>query len=204
MTLKSHFHSDLDKEKKLAVLLDNCYSTYLKHYGFDRVHDLKRQRQGIDVIFRNKKSGKEYFVDEKAQLDYINEDLPTFVFELAYTKDGVQKQGWFLDNGKKTVFYALVTAIFSDEEGLYTSCKITLVNRYKLISLLAEKGIPINQLWDQYAEFTNHHGKSTLTHLNEKTEGYLYLSKHNKAEAPLNLVLRLDFLTNSGVAKRLV
>lgn len=204
MTLKSHFLSDLNKEKKLAALLDGYYQNHLKHYDFVRVQDLKRQHQGVDVIFRNKKTGEEYFVDEKAQLDYINEDLPTFAFELMYAKDGAQKQGWFFDKSKKTDFYALVTAIFSDEAGLYTSCKITLVNRQKLISLLVEKGLEPDSLQSNFTAFTKHHGKSTLAQLNEKTEGYLYFSKRNKAETPLNLVLRLDFLIDKSVAKRLV
>ncbi|MAU27476.1 MAG: hypothetical protein CMH48_05440 [Muricauda sp.] len=204
MTLKSHFLSDLEKEKKLAALLDGCYQKHLRHYDFIRVHDVKRQRQGVDVIFRNKKTGKEYFIDEKAQLDYINEDLPTFAFELLYVKDGGQKQGWFFDKSKKTDFYALATAIFSDEAGLYTSCKITLVNRQKLISLLVEKGLSQHSLRSNFADFTKNHGKSTVAQLNEKTEGYLYFSKLNKAERPLNLILKLDFLKDNGLAKRLV
>lgn len=200
MGLKSNFKSDLKKERQLSLLLDSQYQSKLKHYSFERITDLNQQHSGIDVIFKHKQKGGVHYIDEKAQLDYINEDLPTFAFEISYQKNSVQKQGWLFDQSKKTDFYSLVTAIYSDEPTAYTSCKITLVNRAKLLAFLNKRGL------DKYliAAKPKQHGKHAIKVLNEKNEGYLYFSKDNKAEQPINLILRLDFLIKNKLGKRLV
>ena len=203
MRPKSSFTSDLEKEQRLAVLLDAYYLKNLKQYTFKRVSDKKSQLAGIDLIFTHKDTGHDYYIDEKAQLDYVNEDLPTFAFELCYQKNNTTKEGWFYDANKKTDFYALVTGIYSDEPKRYTSCKITLVNRKKLISFLQKKRIDKNTL-DNYVQ--NHRldqGKVEVKELNPKSEGYLYNSSIKKAEKPVNLILKLDFLIANTIAKRL-
>jgi len=202
--LKSNFKADLSKEKQLAPLLDSYYQKHLKHYSFERVQHRKKQLQGIDLILKDKSSENEFFVDEKAQLDYINESLPTFAFELFYNKNEIQKQGWLFDVAKKTHFYALVTSIYSDEENVFTSCNITWVNREKLILRLHELGLNQNSLKKVCLDYTECHGKLILKQLNPRTEGYLFFSNTNKAEKPVNLILKLDFLEKMGVAKRLV
>lgn len=200
MNLKSSFNSDLKKEKQLSILLDSQYQSKLKNYTYKRVTNLKEQFKGIDVIFTHKQKGCTYFIDEKAQLDYINEDLPTFAFEISYQKNGEEKNGWLLNSRKKTDFYALVTAIFSDQPNAYTSCKITLVNRVKLLAFLRTKGLDKGLKVSKPKQ----HGKHVIKELNDKNEGYLYFSKNNKEEQPINLILRLDFLIKNKLAKRLV
>ena len=202
--LKSKFKADLSKEQRLNPLLDFYYKRHLKQYIFERIVDLKQQLLGIDVILTDKKTGAEYIVDEKAQLDYINESLPTFVFELFYTKNVAQKVGWLFDATKKTDFYALVTSIFSDEEDRFTSCSITFVNRKKLIQHLAKLGLTQERLLEIALKNKELHGKLVLEKLNPWHEGYLFFSTKNKAEKPINLVLKLDYLIAVGVAKRLV
>ena len=202
--MKSSFPSDLSKEKQLAPLLDLYYKKCLKQYSFERISNLRQQRLGIDLILKSNKSGQPFFVDEKAQLDYVNECLPTFAFELFYEKKGVQKQGWLFDPYKKTHFYALVTSIFSDEEHVYTSCNITFVNRKKLIQHLGEIGLTEDFLCKTAMAHKGSHGKLVLEELHSKKEGYLYFSSQNKAEKPINLVLKLDYLVEIGVGKRLV
>lgn len=202
MGLNSSFSSDLAKEQKLAVLLDRYYSKNLKHYNFERIENRKEQYEGVDVNFIHKVNSKVFHIDEKAQLDYINEDLPTFAFEICYYKNGVEKEGWFFDANKKTSFYALITAIYKDDEALFTSCKITLVNRMKLQNKLLNKGLDKRNLKNQSDKTA--HGKLCVEELDSRSEGYLFLSKKNKAEKPLNLILRLDWLLELGVAKRLV
>jgi len=202
--LKSKFKADLSKEKKLTPLLDSYYQKHLKQYCFERISDLKKQLQGIDLILKDKNSGKPFFVDEKAQLDYVNESLPTFAFELMYLKNNVQKQGWLFDASKKTQFYALVTSIYSDEDDVFTSCNITFVNREKLIQHLEEVGLSQKRLERIISENHSIHGKLNLKQLNPKSEGYLFFSTKNKAEKPINLILKLDYLERIGVAKKLV
>lgn len=202
--MKSKFASDLKKEKQLSLLLDVYYKKQLFSYSTTRVHDIKNQLAGIDVQFIHNHTKVIYNIDEKAQLDYINEDLPTFAFELGYHKNNIYKQGWLFDEHKETDFYALVTAIYEDEPGVYTSCKITLVNRSKLCSFLIQLKLT-KQILDKYCdENKNINGKLKLAELNSRNEGYLYFSKKNKAEKPINLILKLDFLIEQGIAKRLV
>lgn len=204
MTLKSTFKTDLQKEQHLTVLLDACYRKHLKFYDFERVQDKKRQFEGVDLIFTHRKTGLSYAVDEKAQLDYINEDLPTFAFELSYKKSGALKTGWFFDSAKKTKFYSLISGIYSDAPNTFTTCKITLVNRKKLLLFLEDKGINELLLNDYINSVEVKHGKLKLAELNPRTEGYIYISTKNKAEQPVNLVLQLHFLLENGLSKRLI
>ncbi|MDT0606289.1 hypothetical protein [Croceitalea rosinachiae] len=202
MGLKSSFDSDLAKEQKLAVLLDAYYAKHLKNYDFKRVKNRKEQFQGVDVNFIHKISSNKFHIDEKAQLDYINEDLPTFAFEICYYKNEIEKEGWFFDIKKKTDFYALITAIYNDGGTLFSTCKITLVNRARLQDILIKRGLDKTNLRNHYNQ--NFQGKICVNELDCRKEGYLFLSKKNKAERPLNLILKLDWLLELGVAKRLV
>jgi len=204
LALKSTFKEDIKKEQQLAALLDAYYSEHLKQYNFDRKLDNNSQFAGIDLVLTHKETGQRYSVDEKAQLDYINEDLPTFAFEISYKKEGVLKKGWLFDADKKTEFYSLITAIYSDAPNIFTSCKITLVNRKKLIDVLSQKGINEALLTNYADTHDTAHGKLKLRELNHRTQGYLYISSKNKAETPVNLILRLDFLLKNGLAKHLI
>ena len=195
--LKSKFTSDLAKERLLQPLLDSYYKQ-LKQYSFERVTDLKQQYQGVDLILHHKQSGSRYTVDEKAQLDYLNESLPTFAFEIQYVKKDSFREGWLFDPKKKTQFYALATSIYADDDEKLTSCRLTFINREKLLELLKHKGIDKETLVNYSSKEAK--GKISITELNPKMEGYLYLSR-NKAEAPLNLILRLNWLIHEGVGK---
>ena len=204
MGVQSNFSKDLQKEKELAVFLDTLYQKHLKHYSTQRIHGYKQQLQGVDILFTHKETQAVFEVDEKAQLDYVGEDLPTFAFEISYTKDKKRKEGWLFDISKKTQFYALITAIYKDDPNLFTSCKITFVNREKLIALLYSKNIT-KQILSKYIESDSKtQGKIKIKELQSYKEGYLYLSSINKAEKPLNLILKLDYLIEKGVAKRLL
>ncbi|VAW11220.1 hypothetical protein MNBD_BACTEROID03-2549 [hydrothermal vent metagenome] len=203
MGLRSSFKNDLEKEQKLSVFLDAYYKKHLKHYIFERAHDLKRQIQGVDLVLAHNTSGRRFLIDEKAQLDYINEDLPTFAFELVYQKDGEVKKGWLFNAKKKTEFYALITSIYADEPEKFTSCKVTFVNRKKLIEFLNVRKINQEYLDSQIEKHKNHNGKIVLDKLHPYHEGYLYFSTIKKAEKPINLILKLAFLTENGIAKQL-
>ncbi|MGC1514287.1 MAG: hypothetical protein WA810_01815 [Maribacter sp.] len=202
--MESSFFSDLKKEKQLALLIDAYYKDHLVYYDTERVADAKHQMAGVDVIFTHKSTKDTFYIDEKAQLDYINEDLPTFAFELSYLKKGVCKEGWLFDPKKKTDFYALITAIYQDEPTRFTTCNITLVNRKKLQLFLEGRKMTKNVLTHHATAHEGFHGKLKLAELQHRKEGYLYFSRSNKAEKPINLVLKLAFLIDEGIAKRLV
>ncbi|MGS0525780.1 hypothetical protein ACU8V7_11870 [Zobellia nedashkovskayae] len=118
-------------------------------------------------------------------------------------KKGILKEGWLFDISKKTEFYALITSIYADDPNTFTSCKITLVNRQKLLDLLMERSITLSALKKYILPEQRTHGKIKIDELHHRREGYLFASTKNKAEKPLNLILKLDFLEESGVAKRL-
>ncbi|QCX01900.1 hypothetical protein FGM00_17930 [Aggregatimonas sangjinii] len=200
--MKSTFASDLEKEQKLHKLLDSCYRKGLKNYSFKRIKGHRQQMIGIDLHFTSNRSGQVFSIDEKAQLDYLNENLPTFAFELQYEKTGILKQGWLFNPHKKTDFYSLITSIYCDEPDIFTSCKITFVNRRKLIRFLSEKRLSEESLKKYLNASPNHRGKLEIDQLNARNQGYLYFSRQNKAEKPVNLILRLDFLIANGVARR--
>ena len=202
--MKSTFTSDLKKEKKLSLLLDMYYEKHLTHYTTERIFDIKNQMAGIDIIFTHKHTKEKFYIDEKGQLDYINDDLPTFAFELLYCKNNTYKQGWLFDTNKKTDFYALATAIYEDEPSVFTSCKITLVNRKKLCRFLEERKITQASLKKYYRNTKELHGKLKMEELHHRNEGYLYFSTKNKIEKPINLILKLDFLIEQELAKRLI
>lgn len=205
--MKSKFQNDLQKEQKLGPFLDKIYA---ERFGQDfkiyRVTDIKLQQQGIDLEIhdcRHPSQKKIYFADEKAQLDYLNKSLPTFAFELSYLKKGKYRKGWLTDEKKRADYYFLVTNICVNEAQKFTKCKVISVNRYKLLNLLTEKGLTNIVLanYDQQFRANDKNGKMPISELNAGTEGYIFCSKSNKAEQPINLVLRLQFLLDSGVGK---
>jgi hypothetical protein len=135
--------------------------------------------------------------------------LPTFTFELSFLKGSKEKRGWFLDKEKITDYYFLITSIYTNERKRLSSgiktCKITSVNRLKLIQLLSKKGLSPLKLTsysqklraDKTPSF-----KTGITELDIEVEGCLVYS-NQLAEKPINLMLRLNFLIQQGVAKQI-
>jgi hypothetical protein len=72
---------DMSAESELARFLDeNFYDHFPNADAFDsieRIYNKNLQLSGIDVVF-NAKDGRTFRIDEKAQLYYLNKDLPTF------------------------------------------------------------------------------------------------------------------------------
>ncbi len=194
----------MSKERLLFSFLDRQYQKYLRHYSFERTAEIEAQLQGVDMVFTHKQTGVVYLIDEKAQLDYLNETLPTFAFELCYEKDGVQKVGWFLDTTKKTDFYSLITGIYADEMDKFTACNITFINREKLLDFLDSRGLSSEKMKELARSQPNYHGKMELESLNPHNEGYLFFSRKNKSEKPVNLILKLEWLCEIGTGKKLI
>lgn len=199
----SNFRQDLNKEELLSLHLDKVYDEL--DLNFTRVKDINEQHRGIDLKYNHR--GRDYLIDEKAQLDYINSDLPTFTFELSYIKDGSLKKGWFYDRSKDTDHYFLVTGIKAvDKTDLtkgFTACKITSVNRGKLIQHLTSIGLTAKKLFEYASEIRNarKEGKTIISEL-KWSEGAMYFSPQ-KSEEPINLQLRLHYLISNGLAKRI-
>lgn len=205
--MRSNFHSDLRKEQVLSSYLDTYYNSVFENtdYTLERVHDPGNQYKGIDLIVKNNE--KEYFIDEKAQLDYLEEALPTFAFELSYYKGHNMKQGWLFDYSKETQFYFLVTAIkcriprkiFSGIK----SVKVISVNRKLLLNYLCSIGLDKTRL-EHYDYVLRKEGKfkNSIKELNSRTEGNIYYSE-KKVEKPMNIVLFVQNLIDRNIAKEL-
>lgn len=199
----SFFNRDLNKEQVLGNYLDEIYLK-LK-IPFKRNHDVNLQHRGVDLIYNH--LGKDFFIDEKAQLDYLNCDLPTFTFELSYLKNNKLKSGWLTDNSKITNYYFLITAINPVNKNDLTkgiiNCKILSVNREKLLNYLKSIGLTKTKLDKYNTNIRNSHikqKKTTIKELNSKTEGCIFYSNHLD-EKPINLQLRLKFLIVKNIAK---
>lgn len=202
----SKFKSDLAQEDLLSRYLDTIYAK--KKIEFKRITNLEKQLQGIDLIITVNE--RTYLIDEKAQLHYLNADLPTFTFELSYLKDTISKDGWLFDDSKLTNYYFLVTGIFLKEgKHKLKSCddiesiKITSVNRTKLINHLASINLSKAKLlhYDYDCRANKTYGKNYIPELNSKREGLIYFTEQLDEE-PINLQLRLSYLIKVGVAKR--
>lgn len=200
----SHFKRDLKKEKLLGNYLDSVYA--FLNLKFNRTQDLNLQHKGIDLLFPKNRA---VFIDEKAQLDYLNKSLPTFTFELSYLKNKEQRLGWLLDDTKVTTHYFLITSIFTNAKNDlskgFKECKIISVNRKKLLHQLALKGLTKERLLQYDADlrdFEHKENKNSIMELNPKTEGLLFYSPQ-LTEQPINLQLRLKNLIKIGVAKQI-
>jgi hypothetical protein len=204
---KSKFKADLSKEELLSKYLDEFYLKKFddSEYSIQRENGLDLQYRGVDLTLYD--NNNKFYVDEKAQLDYINNSLPTFAFELSYLKDNQWRKGWLFDKTKITDVYFLVTNIYTNISNDLSSglshIKITGIYRDKLIKLLHVKGLTEFVLFDLENKIRKFgkHGKVELKKLDPKFEGQLYYSKNNKNEQPINLVLKLDFLTENKTGK---
>lgn len=202
----SSFDHDLSRETILGQYLDKVYSEKLPGFKIERIHDLDLQHQGIDIII-SEATDKEHFIDEKAQLDYLDNDLPTFAFELSYLKNGVQRLGWLFDKAKRTEKYFLITSIHLNYPGYFESgfrsCRITSVDRSKLIKMLADRGLSYDRIMeiDQQVRNGKFEQGIPIAELDPKSEGKFYFSRSNKVEQPINIILRLDFLIKLGIGK---
>ncbi|WP_312767679.1 hypothetical protein [Epilithonimonas sp.] len=200
----STFDQDLKKEYLLGKFLDEIYRKL--NLNFTRINEPELQNRGVDLVIEHQ--DKKFYIDEKAQLDYLNRSLPTFAFELSYLKIGQWRKGWLFDEKKFTDYYFLITNISTRsktdhiEDG-FTGCTITSINTKKLRKYLESIRLDWDTLNDMDAEIRNSDQKNNipLRNLKEREEGCLYFSVQ-KDEKPLNIKLYLKWLIDIKVAKR--
>ena len=198
---------DMQAESELARFLDVCFYSRLIDSGelssAQRITDIEMQREGIDVIA--KKNGWQALIDEKAQLYYINNVLPTFAFELGFLLDGHETIGWFLNEELHTDRYFLLwpNATTSDLEHL-TAKDFTLV--YGL--MIKKKSI---QQYLQNLGLSKEHLLKRLhqlradgdigKHPSGNSGVYFYVSDPSQySESPINLVISKKILKSIASA----
>ncbi len=105
-TLRS---SDMKGERIVKSFLLRHYYPRRQASGaytsYEDIADLDRQIAGEDTIVQLP-NGTARIIDEKCALHYINDDLPTFAFEVQYrNRAGELADGWFLDDALSTQEY---------------------------------------------------------------------------------------------------
>ncbi|MDA7803900.1 hypothetical protein N8987_04925 [Crocinitomix sp.] len=205
----SNFRDDLNKERILGEYLDGIYARIFNKTKFlvSRITERNEQLKGIDLRIEKLDDSSIFYVDEKAQLDYINFNLPTFAFETSYLKYGSYREGWLYDESKLTQYYFLVTQIHATigtdiTQGI-RKLKIHSVDRTKLQTLLGQRGLDkaVLEKYDSEIRESNVDGKIKIKELDNVSEGAFHFSRKNKSESPINLVLKLSFLEENNVAK---
>ena len=101
---------DMSAEQQLAKFLDmHLYSEFSsKCKCITRITDKTQQMQGIDVIIDYDNHDSVY-IDEKAQLHYMDTCLETFAFEVSFVgNDNLLHKGWLHNHDLKTDTYILI------------------------------------------------------------------------------------------------
>lgn len=188
--------SDMNAESELAEFLDkNLYAHLLgegRFLSIERMAEKEQQLQGIDVIAKTRSSVA--YIDEKAQLYYINKNIPTFAFELQFLKGGRVIEGWFLNDNLKTNHYLLIWPFASvdDVKKLkkedFTKLDALMISKKKLREELASLGLDKQTLAQRASQLrrTRTYGKITTG-----IQGvYYFASDPSKyAESPINIVV---------------
>lgn len=188
--------ADMNAESELAEFLDeNLYSQLLgegKFLSIERMAEKEQQLQGIDVTAKTQNSV--FYIDEKAQLYYINKNIPTFAFELQFLKGGRVIEGWFLNDELKTDHYLLIWpfAFVTDVKELkkedFTKLDALMISKEKLRRELTSLGLDKETLAKRAYQLrsTRTYGKITTG-----IQGvYYFASDPSKyAEAPINIVV---------------
>ena len=187
---------DMQAESELAHFLDQFFYSRLVNSGeltsAERVSAADIQRMGVDVIA--KKDHACAYIDEKAQLYYINEGLPTFAFELSFLFGEETRIGWFLNDELLTNRYFLLWPHASTTD----LCEITVDSFTVVYGLMIKKTVLLNylesiglakQVLASFAHELRMNGaKGRVSTGHEGV--YFYVSESERySEAPVNIVI---------------
>ena len=230
------YKEDLAKENDLGInFLDKIYKEndiFGPDFEYQRITDIEEQHKGIDLKVVKKETGEVFYIDEKAQLSYVDIALPTFAFELGSIINGRNVYGWLFDDKKVTDKYYLINSIMTDKNQRYAYCKIYSVSRQKLIGYLNKNNFTkargqkyVDSIRDiceddfkklstalkkidgivEPTSQTNKSIKIRIKEFDQRDTKYninLHVSYALK-EQPINIVIKLSFLVEKGIAKRI-
>ena len=192
---------DMTAEQELASFLDSyLYKPLLEEGRFSsivRIDDVDMQLKGVDVEATTPTHVAR--IDEKAQLYYINKDLPTFAFELQFLKGTSRYTGWLLNDELLTSHYLLIwpratTDKVNDlKRDDFTELDALMVSRRRIHDFLDRNGFSSDVLVHT-ANSLRQQGR--IGRVNTNRSGiYYYVSDSRKyAEAPINLVIGKHYL----------
>ena len=212
---KSNAHrvEDHSAEAQLAIFLDRyLYDRFPTGSAFSsirRVQSKEEQLNGVDVEFIGT-DGRVYCVDEKAQLHYLNQNLPTFAFELYSYQKGYDTVGWLCNDKLKTDFYLLIWPCATQDayEGItweqFTKADCLLIQKRKILKMLASKGLTVERMLSDARKIraSGQKGKIPI----EGIKGIYYFASYPKKyqEAPINIIISKPFLLELAQRRYLV
>ena len=188
----SYRREDSNAEQAFARFLDKYF--YPRYFDYaERMYGRGPQLSGIDVVAQ--KDGISYNIDEKAQLHYINKDLPTFAFELSSTRmsNGAVNQGWLLNGTLLTDKYLLLwpfartNSFMGIQEEDFCAARFSLVDRAKLIHFLCQNGFSPDALEKDVARIRQEDMAGRV--YSDNPDIYYYRSTQLD-EGPINLVIK--------------
>lgn len=211
--VQSRRNDDMSAEAQLAYFMDTyLYSRFPKSDVFSRIermHNKADQLAGVDVRFTSK-DGTVYDVDEKAQLYYLNKDLPTFAFEIQFLLHGRETTGWLCNNSLKTDFYLLLWPFATQDtpRGIrwdqFTKVDCLLIRKKKLLAMLAREGLTTERMQRDAERLraNGYTGKEVI----EGVRGIYYFASDPKKyrEAPINVVVTKDKLLSIAQRRYIV
>lgn len=197
--------ADMGAEKQLSLFLDEKfwtpYAASKEGLSFERRHDRDMQLVGVDVVWTDNQSIS--YIDEKAQLYYVNRTLPTFAFEInSFQRYGLVK-GWLLDDSLLTTDYNLIypNARHEDVNRLtkndFTSVEIVSLKKQVLWDWLNLQGLTRDFLISQGQYIRREYGPGKIRVPTKCPFAYFVRSAATVyAERPLNLVISKSILVS--------
>ena len=214
----AHRKEDHSAETELALFMDKfLYERFPTGGAFSsirRMHDKEEQLSGVDVEFIGT-DGRVYCVDEKAQLHYLNQNLPTFAFELLSFQKEYDTVGWLCNDKLKTDFFMLIWPFATQDEyeGItweqFTKADCLLIQKQRILKMLASKGLTVERMLSDARSIRTSGRKGKIPI--DGIKGIYYFASYPRKyqEAPINIVIsksklraiaqREYYVTPSGV-----
>jgi len=199
----AHRKEDHSAEKELALFMDKfLYERFPTGSAFSsirRVQDEQEQKSGVDVEFIGT-DYRGYCVDEKAQLHYLNQNLPTFAFELLSYQNGYDTVGWLCNSKLKTDFFMLIwpSATTDDYEGItwdqFTKADCLLIQKSKILKMLASKGLTVERMLSAARDIRSSGRKGKIPIPGIKGIYYFASYPREYQEAPINIIISKPIL----------
>lgn len=205
--------SDMSAEAQLAIFLDKYlyerFPNIHRYSSIQRITEKREQLDGVDVRF-TMKDGRVFNVDEKAQLYYLNKDLPTFAFELQFLRHGVPTTGWLCNGHLKTDHYLLIWP-FADRDTLsgiswhdFTKADCLMIAKQGILAFLEEKGLTVDRLMADANELRQQ-GRTGKVRIDGSSGIYYFASYPSSyAEAPINIVISRSYLFQIAARRYIV
>ncbi|OEF96110.1 hypothetical protein [Desulfuribacillus alkaliarsenatis] len=192
---------DMNAEVQLSRFLDKHFYTWLEkqnnNISVERSTDPNDQMKGIDICIHSEK-GK-LFIDEKAQLYFINKGLPTFAFEISFMNRKKElAEGWLFNNELLTDYYLLIWPYATKKENVktedYTRLECLLIKKRKIQNYLSNKGWNKDRIYKRANEIRKESLFGKIEIENESNFYFFFSKPKDYSEQPINIVIRKNVL----------